>query len=376
MQNSIITPKLVHKDSVEDVLVGHLRPALPLQIEESTAHQWAQAGLDYLLALYQPHEQNSALLRLALENDNQGLVSLFGRTIPFDSAWEPYRALPYQIIEAEFSASHADILRRFESWCVNVDKTNYLIAELFRSTSYTMINRADHYFFYRKDHEHVPGTMLIEAQRQAVYTHVYKMTQHIRGDVTVSLDKLHCEFYGYVDLMYPLELVVDDMQREKYTRAKKIPYRVAFFQQGKLVAIIDSVVNIINMNQFKRFRNLFMYEKNDYWYAPIHADKVHCKLVDAEDKEYFAECVSVSRDKCMTTYDNVVIDNIRTIKMMSNGFTFSSAVEIECHSQKNIIWRFLHLNHNQLANIGGIIKREFILKSPAACCGHIARGVS
>jgi hypothetical protein len=363
MQNFVITPKLVHKDSADDVLLNHPRPALPLQIEKSTAYQWEQAGFGCLLALYQPHKENNALLRLALVNGNQGLTSSFGKTIPLDPAWEPYRALPYQIIEAEFSASHADILQQLESLYANVNKTDHPIAELFRSTSYKMINQADHYFFYRKDHEHMPGIMLIEAQRQAVYTHVYTMTQHIRGDVTVSLDKLHCEFYGYVDLMYPLELVVDDLQEERHVRAKKITYRVAFFQRGKLVALIDSVVNIIDMNQFKRLRNLFIYEKNDHCYAPIHANKVHCKLVDAENKEYSAKCVSVSRDKCLTTYDNVSIDNIRTIKVSSNGFTFSSAIELESHSKKNAVWRFPHLNQEQLSNLAAIIKRGFILKN-------------
>ncbi len=363
MQNLLIPPKLVHKDSAEDVLLIHPRPALPLQIEKSTACQWVQAGLGCLLALYQPHEQNSALLRLALANSNQGLTTFFGMTIPLDPAWEPYRALPYQILEAEFSASHADLLQQLESLYANVDKTDRPIAELFRSTSYKMINQADHYFFYRKDHEHVPGIMLVEAQRQAVYTHVYTMTQHVRGDVTVSLDKLHCEFYGYVDLMYPVELVVDDMQEERQACAKKIAYRVAFFQRGKLVALINSVINIIDMNQFKRLRNLFIYEKNDHWYAPIHADKVHCQLVDKNNKEYLAECVSVSRDKCMTSYDNVAIDNIRAIKVSSNGFTFSSAVELENHPKKNAVWRFPYLNQEQLINLGAIIKRGFILQN-------------
>ncbi len=363
MKNSVITPKLVHKDSAEDVLVRQPRPALPLQIEKSTADQWVQAGLGCLLELYKPHEQNGDLLRLALANSNQGLTSLFDRTIPLDPAWEPYRALPYQIIEAEFSASHAGVLQQLENFYANANKTEHPIAELFRSTSYKMINQADHYFFYRKDHEHVPGTMLIEAQRQAVYTHVYTMTQHVRGDVTVSLDKLYCNFYGYVDLMYPLELVVDDMQEERDARAKKITYRVALFQRSKLIAIIDSVVNIIDMNQFKRFRNLFLYEKNDHPYVPIQADKVQCRLVDAENKEYPAECVSISRDRCMTTYHNVAIDDIRSIKIHSNGLVFSSAIEPEYRSQKNAVWRFPHLSQEQLMDMGGIIKRGFILQN-------------
>src|SRR3990167_9162009 len=98
MKNFVITPKLVHKDSAEEVLLCHPRPALPLQIEKGRADQWMQAGLGSLLALYQPHEKNSALLRLALANSNQGLTSFFERTIPLDPAWEPHRALPYQII--------------------------------------------------------------------------------------------------------------------------------------------------------------------------------------------------------------------------------------------------------------------------------------
>ena len=357
MKNFMITPKLVHKDSADDVLLHHPRPALSLQIAKSTADQWKQAGLENLLALYQLDEKNSDQLRLAQTNNNHSLTSFFGKTIPLDSAWEHYRALPYQIIDDVFSAE------QLESVNASINKTNASIAELFRSTSYQMINQADHYFFYRKDHEHVPGIMLIEAQRQAVYAHVYTMTEHVRGEVTISLDQCHCEFYGYVDLMYPLELVVDDLQTERHPRAKKITYRVTFFQRGKLVAIIDSVVNIIDMNQFKRLRNLFMYEKGDHGYAPIHTDKVHCTLVDAENQEYVAECVRVSRDQCMTTYENVAIGNIRAIKMSSYGLTFGSAVELKSHSKKNAVWQFPHLNNEQLINIGGIIKREFILKN-------------
>lgn len=358
MKNFVITPKLVHKDSADDVLISHSRPALPLQIEKNTLYQWEQVGLGRLSALYHPHEQNSELLRLTLSNSNQGLTSFFGKTISLDPAWEPHRALPYQIIEEELAA------QQLENICADIKETDYSIAELFRSTSYQMINQADHYFFYRKDHEHVPGIMLIEAQRQAVYAHVYTMTQHVRGDVTISLDQLHCEFYGYVDLMYPLELVVDDRQPERHPRAKKITYRVTFFQRGKLVAIIDSVVNIIDMNQFKRFRNLFMYEKGEHRYAPIHANKVHCILIDTKNREYCAECISLSRDKCMMTYnDDVPIDNIFTIKVNSNGLTFSSTIELESHSGKNAVWRFPLLNQEQLGNLGAIIKRGFILQN-------------
>jgi hypothetical protein len=60
---------------------------------------------------------------------------------------------------------------------------------------------------------------------------------------------------------------------------------------------------------------------------------------------------------------NVAKDDIRTIKIKSNGLKFSSAVELENSSPKNTVWKFPHLNQDQLINMGGIIKREFILQN-------------
>jgi hypothetical protein len=357
MKNFVLTPKLLHKDSEKDILLCHPRPALPLQIEKSLAGEWQQAGLDNLLALYEVDEQNSALLRLALPNGKQELSSAFVKTFPLDLAWEPYRAVPYQVITTEFSSE------QLKSVYAEINETNYPIIKAFRSTSYEMVNQADHYYFYQKDHEHVPGMMLIEAQRQAVYAHVYTMTQHVRGEVTISLDKVRCEFYGYVDLMYPLELVVDDMQSDRNLRVKKNTYRVAFFQQGKLMAIIDSMVDVIEINQFNRFRNLFMYEKNQHCYSPIHTNRATLKLLDVENKEYPVECISISRERCITNDDNLALDNIRTIKVSASGFTFLSPVELESYAGKKVVWRLPCLTQEQLMNLGAIIKRGFKLQT-------------
>ena len=38
----------------------------------------------------------------------------------------------------------------------------------------TMFNDTKNYFFYRKHHEHVPGIMLMEVARQAMYAQFYK----------------------------------------------------------------------------------------------------------------------------------------------------------------------------------------------------------
>ena len=357
MKNFKLTPKMLHKDSEKDVLLCQPRPALPLHIEKELADAWRQAGLNNLLGLYKTDEQNSARLHVALSNDKQGLNSVFGKTLPLDPSWEACRAVAYQVIESEFSDE------QLEAVYAELNNIDYSIVKLFRSTSYEMINQADNYYFYQKDHEHVPGTMLIEAQRQAVYAHVYTMTQYVRDEVTISLDKVHCEFYGYVDLMYPLELVVDDRQTDRDPHVKKNTYRVAFFQQGKLMAIIDSVVDIIEINQFNRFRSLFMYEKNAHRYAPIHAGRASLKLIDAENKEYSAACLSLSREQCITNHDDVTLDTIRSIRVMGTGFTFLSSIELESQSGKQAIWRFPSLTQEQLLNLGAIIKRGFKLQT-------------
>ncbi|MBP9742040.1 MAG: hypothetical protein KBD37_01635 [Burkholderiales bacterium] len=362
MQNLVITPKLLHKDSQDDVLLSHPRFALPLYINENIAQRWVQAELEFLLELYLPHNGESDILCLNLQNGNQGLSSLFGRSIPVDVTWQRCRALPYQIIENEFSESHAPLLQKLEDFQNTASKTNQSMINLFCSTSYRMINQADHYFFYRKEHEHVPGIMLIEAQRQAVYAHIYVTTQHVQGEVTISLGRLNATFYGYVELMYSVELVVDTILENRDLRSEKNTYRVSFFQWSKLVAIIETEVEIIEMNQFQRLRNLFIYEKGGYWYKPIHTNKIQCTLIDSGNREYLVECISFSRNGCVTTCNNVAINEICMTKLKSNGFTFVSTVELENRLPKKVAWKFPNLSHDQLINMGGIIKRAFILQ--------------
>ncbi|MDA0910440.1 MAG: AfsA-related hotdog domain-containing protein [Proteobacteria bacterium] len=367
MQNLVITPKLLHKDSEDDVLLEHPRFALPLCIDEKTLQRWEQAGLDFLLELYLPHDRENDLLCLILPSGNQGLSSLFGRSIPEDSTWQRCRALPYQIVEDEFLESHAPLLKKLEHFQINTGEAKHLVPGLFRSSSYRMINQADHYFFYRKCHEHVPGIMLIEAQRQAIYAHIYATTQHVRGEVTISLGNLNSAFYGYVELMYPVELIVDEMKENwdpyRDVRPKKNTYRVSFFQRGKLVAIIDSEVDIIKLDQFKRLRSLFIYEKGDHWYTPIRANRMQCTLIDSKNSEHLVECMSVSRNGCVTTYNKAVIDNIRMITIKSNELIFSSTIELKNTSPRNATWKFSGLTQDQLSHMGEIIKRGFILQN-------------
>jgi hypothetical protein len=362
MQNLVITPKLLHKDSEDDVLLSHPRYALPLYIDKNIVQSWMQAGLAFLLELYLPHNGESDLLCLNLQNGNQGLTTLFGKSVPVNIMWQRHRALPYQIIENEFSESHTLLFQKLEHFKTNASKTDQSVTDLFGSTSYRMINQADHYFFYRKKHEHVPGIMLIEAQRQAVYAHIYTMTQHVRGEVTISLEKLNSTFYCYVELMYPVELVVDEIREKLESRSRKTTYRVSFFQRGKLVAVIDSEVNIIQMNQFKRFRNLFIYEKGDYWYKPIRTNRIQCSLIDSGNSNHLVECLSLSRDGCITICNNMAINEIRAITRKSDGITFVSTLELENKSRENTTWKFPDLSQDQLINLGEIIKRDFTLR--------------
>jgi len=137
MKNFVLTPKLLHKDSEKDVLLCHPRPALPLHIEKDVADAWRQAGLNNLLGLYKTDEKNSARLHLALSNDKQGLNSVFGKTLPLDPSWEACRAVAYQVIEREFSNEKLKVVY------AEIDKIDCSISNLFRSTSYEMINQAD-----------------------------------------------------------------------------------------------------------------------------------------------------------------------------------------------------------------------------------------
>lgn len=132
---------------------------------------------------------------------------------------------------------------------------------------FTMFNDTSNYFFYRKHHEHVPGLMLIEVARQAMYAQYYEHSGFARGEVSISIVDLLSSFPRYTESSYQVDVLVCDYDEQPQLRARKVDKRARFFQGNELVADIRLRGEAIKMPVFKRMRNISI--NSSHWFRPL-----------------------------------------------------------------------------------------------------------
>lgn len=132
---------------------------------------------------------------------------------------------------------------------------------------YTVYNDTKNYFFYRKHHEHVPGLMLIEVARQAMYAQFYAHSGYARGEVSISIIDLLSSFPRYTESSYTVDVLVGDHDEQPQSRARKVDKRARFFQAGERVADIRLRGEVIKMSVFKRMRNVAV--DPAHWFRPL-----------------------------------------------------------------------------------------------------------
>lgn len=243
-----ISPKLLHKNSADDVLLANPRPVLPayIGVQSAAAVDGAQHGI---AQLYKRQACGGYLLNHpSLDHTDAG--------IPFSqltdtAASRLARGIPHQVMVQLRPSWRIDEVQESQSQDTQVEEFLARCPIPRRSSSFSFINQADHYFFYRKPHEHVPGIMLLEAARQTIYYQLYTHSAHKLGDVTVSLSELSSKFHAYAELMYPIEIVVDDLTEGDSLRPRVVRYVTSFFQRGALIAEIESVAPVVGLDEIQ-----------------------------------------------------------------------------------------------------------------------------
>jgi len=150
---------------------------------------------------------------------------------------------------------------------------------------FTLFNDTSNYFFYRKHHEHVPGLMLIEVARQAMYAHFYEHSGYARGEVSISIVDLLSSFPRYTESSFQVDVLVGDYAEVAQPRARKVDKRARFFQRGELVADIRLLGEVIKMPVFKRMRNINF--DPACWFRPLKGIR-HDVLIHLESGRHLA----------------------------------------------------------------------------------------
>ncbi len=269
---------IVHKEFDDDVLIANMRGLTPSWIP---ARALDEPGLS---------DEERELLRFAYGHERPDLSageSILGlSSLPAAIATGVVDTLPREIHEAvgrhygeRGSAWHLEsenvdemdlvlLMSHFidRAWHLSdedrfqvsraLDKVTWLVRP--KVSCFNMVMDTTNYFFYRKHHEHVPGMMLIEVVRQAMYAQYYRYSTFAKGQISLTIENLNVNFMGFVNANYPVRVQVADHRSEAQI-ASDAPNeeRVATFSQlGRVVAVATMRANPIRMNLFKRLRNI------------------------------------------------------------------------------------------------------------------------
>ena len=350
-----INPKILHKSSSDDVLIKNALVPLPEYID-TTTFLGVEALYPQIAKLYRNSDLHCLRFSEVDELIETARNGVNGRDLHDREKWLKQRAVPYQLLSKVRAISEDEI-------CALSTELVKLTCEPMhprRSSSYQFSNDASHYFFYRKTHDHVPGIMLIEAQRQAIYHHIYSSTSWILGEVTVSLNSLEANFFGYANLMFPIEIVVDDLAETPSFKPRKVSYRVSFYQQAKLIAIIDTDATIITIDNFKKIRNTFMHSGD--WFTPIE-NQISCQVSEFSNEtskgaEFKVRLLGVSKSGIRLEPNIEMPKQTKEIRITianKDGKTFSAKAVRDTAASEVSYWRFDDEKNDELLMLGMIV---------------------
>lgn len=160
--------------------------------------------------------------------------------------------------------------------------------------SYVARNDTSNYYFYKKAHEHMPGTMLIEMARQALYHYAYSETGHLRGEVAISMTDLDIDFYSYVESAYTLEILACQSDALLRPLPRVVDKKAIFYQNGRKVAQVKIQGSVMKNRLFKRLRTLHLPESHWFFLSPRISHHVLLTDTHGECKQVPLHQISMS----------------------------------------------------------------------------------
>lgn len=338
-----VDKELVHKSDMDDVLIYDSRHLLPAWLASEVMTQ-AKAELnetEFLeLARAYPadgerHVRRTIPSRLAiqalaeagqeaLQAELLGCYELVGDTLVLSSSW---------VLES----TEAKLARwaRVEA-PLDVEARCRLYALLTRLDScamqgmqyFTLFNDTRNYFFYRKHHEHVPGLMLIEVARQAMYAQFYQHSGYARGEVSISILELLSTFPRYTESSYQVDVLVCDFDEQPQLRARKVDKRARFYQAGELVADIRLRGEVIKMPVFKRMRNISIDQSHRF--RPLKCIRPEVLVSFADGQHISGELKLLSMSELQIHSDSASASSITAKQVPDQCYLYVESIGLIC----------------------------------------------
>jgi hypothetical protein len=155
----------------------------------------------------------------------------------------------------------------FDDYYIKLSKIFEKIDEIEKTDIFRggMFVNTIHQFFYRKDYEHIPGMMIIEAARQFGYSLAYRFLGVDKEEVIFSLNNLNVKFYNYMQSNFPvyIQAVNDSKDMDFKKSSRDIGFVISFYQKDVEVSNISIYAKAIANKLFQRIRKG---TDNDYGY--------------------------------------------------------------------------------------------------------------
>jgi len=273
-----ISPYTVHKEFEEDVLVCNERVPIPASFDEKLLDNPELDDIDRaaLRRFYRPGAVAS----------NLQPGRLYLRSLPtcLDKSWMCGRAAVDSSILAKYytdtgsalvlHAEAVDEIDEVQLMQAFVERSDHLkdkdrvaISNIFdrlpsfsrpRSMYVNLVIDTTNAIYFRRHQEHVPGIMLIEAARQAMYAHYHHFSHWARSQAAFTIESLHVDFHNFINPNYPVRIRLEEVRSAADSRSsgEKVAGIASFYQSNKLAVVATLRANVIKTELFKRMRNV------------------------------------------------------------------------------------------------------------------------
>lgn len=367
-KKELVTPNLVHKTELEDVLIYEAEVVLANIIEQNdfndliTNNPEQESLLKAVYKLCRSGEKNIYVLRtLPLQIPKSIVYELFP-DIHLTEFYKPIDDETLELISGYVPLHLEEIIRsKLLPTVLPIDNNDKKIISNIQSAaivhSYFLFNNIKNQYFYKKSHEHVPGMMLIEAARQAVYDYVYSTSGHVFKEVSISMTNLEVNFLGYTVSSYPVELLFSHKDYVRRFKPKTIEKKAWFYQRGKLTGTFCLIGGIIPMSIFPRLRNENYLKALNFY--PFDENMKLKVLSDENSEVLHKKIICLSLTGIIIENDGTNMHNVSNVVLMDKHEFSIKKHEIKEEDNNCLSLLFDNLSKSQLLTLNNIINTSF-----------------
>lgn len=259
-EEKIIRPEIVHKTSPDDVLLLNYRHGLPSSFETtlSAYGELQDEDKNLINKIYSIEKTSPTSIKLEMKGIPNSKFTTHTQSIQLKNIAKeatPIGFIPENMQNSLLKATGLPIIHETERELV--EKILNKIESTIKNPELILKSNIDinHYYFYAKRHEHVPGMMLMEIARQAFYVYFHVFRDGESGESEISIRNFKCDFKSFAESSYPLRIHVNRVTwNDAGKKNSNGVLRADFYQRDTCISTIEVHGIVTNKKLFSRLR--------------------------------------------------------------------------------------------------------------------------